>query len=35
LVRGRIESASGVINVVAEHITPLFAPATVPSRDFR
>lgn len=35
LVRGRIESASGVINVVAEQITPLFAPATIPSRDFR
>jgi error-prone DNA polymerase len=35
LVRGRVESANGVINVVAEHIAPLFTPAAVPSRDFR
>ena len=35
LVRGRVESASGVINIVAEQLLPLFAPATIPSRDFR
>jgi error-prone DNA polymerase len=35
LVRGRVESANGVINVVAEHMAPLFTPAAVPSRDFR
>jgi len=35
LVRGRIECADGVVNVVAEHLSPLFAPASVPSRDFR
>jgi error-prone DNA polymerase len=35
LIRGRVESANGVINVVAEHIAPLFTPAAVPSRDFR
>jgi len=35
LVRGRVECASGVINIVAEQLLPLFAPATVPSRDFR
>jgi error-prone DNA polymerase len=35
LVRGRVESATGVINIVAEQLLPLFAPATIPSRDFR
>lgn len=35
LVRGRVECADGVVNVVAEQLLPLFAPATVPSRDFR
>ena len=35
LVRGRVECADGVVNVVAESLTALFAPATVPSRDFR
>jgi error-prone DNA polymerase len=35
LVRGRVECADGVVNVVAESISPLFAPASVPSRDFR
>jgi error-prone DNA polymerase len=35
LVRGRVECASGVINIVAEQLLPLFTPATVPSRDFR
>jgi error-prone DNA polymerase len=35
LIRGRVESANGAINVLAEHISPLFTPAAVPSRDFR
>ena len=35
LVRGRVECASGVINIVAEQLLSLFTPATVPSRDFR
>lgn len=35
LVRGRVECADGVVNVVAESLSALFAPATVPSRDFR
>jgi error-prone DNA polymerase len=35
LVRGRVECADGVVNVVAEHLSPLFTPASVPSRDFR
>ena len=35
LVRGRVECADGAVNVVAESLVPLFAPASVPSRDFR
>ena len=35
LVRGRIEHADGVVNVVAESLSPLFVAATAPSRDFR
>ena len=35
LVRGRVECANGVINIVAESLSPLFVPATAPSRDFR
>jgi error-prone DNA polymerase len=35
LVRGRVECADGVVNLVAESLSALFAPATVPSRDFR
>jgi error-prone DNA polymerase len=35
LVRGRVECANGVINIVAESISPLFVPVSVPSRDFR
>jgi error-prone DNA polymerase len=35
LVRGRIEVAEGVANVVAERLEPLPVPATVASRDFR
>jgi error-prone DNA polymerase len=34
LVRGRLESAEGVINVVAEEMTPLPVPASSGSRDF-
>jgi error-prone DNA polymerase len=34
LVRGRLESAEGVINVVAEEITALSVPASSGSRDF-
>jgi error-prone DNA polymerase len=34
LVRGRLESAEGVINVVAEELVPLAVPASVGSRDF-
>jgi error-prone DNA polymerase len=38
LVRGRVESASGVVNVVAERLVPLEVAdgvAVLPSRDFR
>ena len=35
LVRGRVERNEEVVNVVAEHLSRLFAPAFVPSRDFR
>lgn len=35
VVRGRLESSEGVVNVVAERITPLGIEATVRSRDFR
>ncbi|MEY2755333.1 MAG: error-prone polymerase, partial [Actinomycetota bacterium] len=35
LVRGRLESSEGVINVVAEVLTPLPVPAALTSRDFR
>ena len=35
LVRGRVECADGVVNVVAESLAALFSPAAVPSRDFR
>jgi error-prone DNA polymerase len=35
LVRGRLEYADGVVNIVAESLSPLFVAATVPSRDFR
>jgi error-prone DNA polymerase len=34
LVRGRLESAEGVANVVADRIEPLTVEAAVPSRDF-
>jgi len=35
LIRGRLERSEGVINVVAEELTPLPVPAHVASRDFR
>jgi error-prone DNA polymerase len=35
VVRGRLERAEGVINVVAEHLAPLPLPAATASRDFR
>ena len=34
LVRGRVECASGVVNIIAESLMPLFVPAALPSRDF-
>ena len=34
LVRGRIERADGVVNVIAEHLSPLFTPAAPPSRNW-
>jgi error-prone DNA polymerase len=34
-VRGRLERAEGVINIVAEELTPLPVAATTGSRDFR
>ena len=35
LVRGRLERSEGVVNVVAEELTPLSVPASAASRDFR
>jgi error-prone DNA polymerase len=35
LVRGRLERAEGVINVIADQIRPLPLAAATPSRDFR
>jgi error-prone DNA polymerase len=35
LIRGRLERAEGVINIVAEELTPLPVPASASSRDFR
>jgi error-prone DNA polymerase len=35
LVRGRLERSEGVVNLVAEAMTPLPVPAHAPSRDFR
>ena len=35
LVRGRLEKAEGVVNVVAERIELLPIERTIPSRDFR
>jgi error-prone DNA polymerase len=35
LIRGRLERAEGVINVVAEQLVPLAVPASNASRDFR
>ena len=35
LVRGRVESAEGAVNVVAERLEPLILASPVRSRDFR
>ena len=35
MVRGRLERHEGTANVIAEHLSPLSLPATIPSRDFR
>ena len=35
LVRGRVESSEGVVNVVAEHLAPLWVRSPARSRDFR
>ena len=35
LVRGRLEKAEGVINLVADRLSPLSVPVRSPSRDFR
>jgi error-prone DNA polymerase len=35
LVRGRLERSEGVVNLVAETMTPLHVAAHTPSRDFR
>jgi error-prone DNA polymerase len=35
LVRGRLETAEGAVNVIAERISLLPLPAALPSRDFR
>ena len=35
LIRGRLEKAEGVVNVVAEHIELLTVAGDVRSRDFR
>lgn len=35
VVRGRLERAEGVVNIIAEHIEPLVAPGRSTSRDFR
>jgi error-prone DNA polymerase len=35
VVRGRLERAEGVVNIVAEHLRPLAAVAPARSRDFR
>jgi error-prone DNA polymerase len=35
LVRGRLERAEGVTNIIAERFEHLPVPASLPSRDFR
>lgn len=35
LIRGRVENAEGVVNVIADRIMPLALAADAPSRDFR
>jgi error-prone DNA polymerase len=34
IVRGRVENAEGVVNVIADRITALQLAAEAPSRDF-
>lgn len=35
LIRGRLERAEGVVNIVADHLAPLPMPGKTTSRDFR
>ena len=35
LVRGRVESSEGVVNIIAEHMSALRVAAGATSRDFR
>ena len=35
VIGGRLERHEGAVNVIAEHLAPLWLPATLPSRDFR
>jgi error-prone DNA polymerase len=35
LVRGRVESSEGVVNIIAEHLSALRVAAGATSRDFR
>ncbi|WP_166847281.1 error-prone DNA polymerase [Isoptericola sp. BMS4] len=35
VVRGRVESADGAVNLLAEHLAPLHLPIATRSRDFR
>ncbi|MBL0888775.1 hypothetical protein HGK34_21270, partial [Myceligenerans sp. I2] len=35
VVRGRVESADGAVNLLAEHLAPLSLTTAGPSRDFR
>ena len=35
VIRGRLERAEGVINIVADHLAPLPMPGKTTSRDFR
>ncbi|MBO0608345.1 error-prone DNA polymerase [Myceligenerans salitolerans] len=35
VVRGRVESADGAVNLLAEHLAPLSLPTAARSRDFR
>jgi error-prone DNA polymerase len=35
LVRGKLQRVEGVVNIVAEHLSPLAVPVGTGSRDFR